>query len=204
MSLETALETGDTRALETTLAANPDLANTLIVQGDHAAHPIHSICDRVFGGRLDEGTGLAMVRALISAGAALDHVHAANSDGLVSSAISLSCPEIAQLLIDAGAPTTRTGLFDATPLYWAAIMGMPELVERLLSGADLRRPDREFGSTPLGWAIEGWAHPPKGSRGGQVECIRLLVQAGSTIEPQWLTSDRVKADPSVSAALGLT
>lgn len=203
MSLETALNTGNASALETELTANPNLANTLIVQGDHAAHPIHSICDRVFDGRLDEGTGLAMVRALIRAGAALDHLHAANSDGLVTSAISLSCPEIARILIDAGAPTARTGLFDATPLYWAAIMGMPELVKRLLPGADLERRDGEFGSTPLGWAIEGWAHPPKGSRGEQVECIRLLVQAGSTIEPQWLTSERVKADPSVSAELGL-
>ncbi|MCP2669665.1 hypothetical protein NHF40_01825 [Maricaulaceae bacterium EIL42A08] len=90
MSLENALNTGDASALEMALAANPSLADSLIVQGNHAAHPIHSICDRVFDGRLDEGTGLAMVRALISAGAALDHVHAANSDGLVTSAISLS------------------------------------------------------------------------------------------------------------------
>lgn len=204
MTLASILDAGDVNALTAALAADPALANAPVVEGDHAPHPIHALCDRVFDGRLSEGAALPMVQALIKAGADLDHVHAANGDGLVTSAISLSCPQIAQTLLDAGAQSGTLGLFAATPLHWAAIMGMPALVERLIAdGGDVVLRDVEFGSTSLGWAMEGWASPPKGSRGGQVACPARLVEAGAVVEPQWAGSERVRADAAMAAALGL-
>ena len=204
MDIDPILDAGDLDALNAALAADPALANAPVAEGDHAPHPIHALCDRVFDGRLGEGAALAMVQALIKAGADLDHVHAANGDGLVTSAISLSCPDIAGKLLDAGAPSGAPGLFAATPLHWAAIMGMPALVERLIAdGGDVGLRDAEFDSTPLGWAMEGWASPPKGSRGEQIACAALLVAAGAVVEPQWAGSERVRADAAMARALGL-
>lgn len=205
MTLAPILDDGDLDALAAALAAEPALANAPVVEGDHAPHPIHALCDRVFDRRMSEGPALPMVQALIKAGADLDHVHAANGEGLVTSAISLSCPEIADTLLDAGAPSAKTGLFGATALHWAAVMGMPDLTGRLIAaGGDVVLRDAEFDSTPLGWAMEGWASPPKGSRGEQIACAALLVAAGAVVEPQWARSERVRADAAMARALGLT
>lgn len=198
------LDAGDADGLRAALAADPDLCDRLVVEGDHAVHPIHAVCDRVFDGRLTEAQGYRLATILIKAGADLDHVHAANGDSLVTSAISLSAPDIAHALLDAGAPGDRRGLFGARPLHWASIMGMPDLVQRLLPGVDLGERDAEFDSTPLGWAVEGWASPPKGSKGGQVRCAASLKAAGAEVEPQWRESERIKTDPSMAAALGLS
>ena len=203
MDIEALLDQGDAVALQRAVSEDPSRIDAELGGGDHRPHPIHAVCDRVFDGRLSEAVGRSLVEVLVKAGAKLEHTHHRNGDGLVTSAISLSCPSIANFLIDAGAPTDRTGLFEVTPLFWAAIMGMPELVARLLDGAELTRRDREFDSTPLGWAIEGWAHPPKGSKGGQIDCAALLVAAGSIVEPQWVRSERIKADAGMKAALGL-
>lgn len=205
MTLAAIFDAGDRDALAAALCAEPGLANAPVAEGDHAPHPIHARCDRVFDGRLGEDAARAMAQALIEAGADLQHVHAANGDGLVTSAISLSCPQIAAALLDAGAPADRTGLFAATALHWASIMGMPALVDRLVAqGGDIALRDARFGATPLGWAMEGWASPPKGSRGGQVDCAARLVAAGAAVEPQWATSTRVRADADLAAALGLS
>lgn len=204
MTLTPILDAGDLSALIAALAADPALANVPVVEDGHAPHPIHSLCDRVFDGRLDEAAALPLAQALIEAGADLDHVHAANGDGLVTSAISLSCPQITNALLDAGAPSQGVGLFAATPLHWAAIMGLPGLVDRLLAlGGDTALRDAEFDCTALGWAVEGWASPPKGSHGGQIACAARLVAAGSVVEPQWRTSQRISDDAAMAQALGL-
>ncbi len=203
MTMADILNRADLQALEATIKADPACVDAPVCNGDHAPHPIHALCDRIFDGRLSEAAGLPLVSLLIASGANLTHVHAANGDGLLTSAISLSCPKIAQALLDAGAPSQSVGLFGATPLYWAAIMGMPDLVQQLKQGANLTRRDAEFDSTPLGWAVEGWAHPPSGSRGGQIECARLLVDAGSVVEPQWKASDGVQNDEDMAKALRL-
>lgn len=198
------LDEGDLSALVLALEAEPELANTAVAEGEHAPHPIHAVCDRVFDGRLEEDTALPLVDALIEAGAHLDHVHAANGDGLLASALSLSCPQIAKRLLEAGAPFDRTGLFGALPIHWAAIMGMADLVEDLLArGSDFLLREPKFDSTPLGWAIEGWASPPKGSKGQQIKCAARLVEAGAIVEPQWRSSERICKDEALSLALGL-
>ena len=80
------LDTQDPSGLSRLLAQQPHLTNAPVIEGDHAPHPIHAICDRVFDGRLSEGQGLAFANALISAGADLDAVHPGNGDTLLISA----------------------------------------------------------------------------------------------------------------------
>ena len=196
------LDTQDPSGLSRLLAQQPHLTNAPVIEGDHAPHPIHAICDRVFDGRLSEGQGLAFANALISAGADLDAVHPGNGDTLVISAISLSCPAIAHRLLDKGANPDPRGVFGATALHWAAIMGLPDLVKRLIDhGVYIFLRDTQYHGTPLGWAVQGRLDPPPGARGGQVACATLLVAAGLQPEAEWRTSEQIQSDAALRAAL---
>jgi hypothetical protein len=201
-----ALDNADLPALKACLVSDRALANAPVRQdAKHQVHPIHALFDRVFDGRLTEDQARPLFKALLEAGADIDHRNPRNGDSLLIGAISLSCPIMAGLLLDAGADATPKGLFQATALHWAALMGMPELTDRLIgNGGQLSLRDAQYASTPLGWAIEGWASPPRGNRdGGAIKCARLLVEAGSRIEPQWQSSERILNDADMRAALGL-
>lgn len=74
--------------------------------------------------------------------------------------------EVAAFLLERDADINCRGFFGAPGLHWAAINGHKEMVEFLIAhGADLQLRDEEFGSTPLGWALEG----------NQAEIVRLLA-----------------------------
>ena len=196
------LETQDAHALSHLLARQPHLTNAPVVEGDHAPHPIHAVCDRVFDGRLESAKGLDFANALISAGADLDAIHPGNGDTLLISAISLSCPAIAHRLLDKGANPDPRGVFGATALHWAAIMGMPDLVKRLIDhGVYIFLRDTQYQGTPLGWAVQGRLDPPPGARGGQVDCAALLVAAGLQPEAEWSASEQIQSDAALCSAL---
>jgi hypothetical protein len=183
------------------LAASPGLVETPSPGEEDTRHLVHAVCEQVFDGRLSDAEGFARAKALIGAGADLSHRDQSTLDSLVTTAIRLAAPSLAHALLDAGAPHDAPGRSGARPLHWAAIMGMPDLLERLLPGADLTERERDFGSTPLGWALEGWASPPRGSRGGHVVCAAALVEAGAVVEPPWRDSARVRQDSALRAAL---
>jgi ankyrin repeat protein len=64
--------------------------------------------------------------------------------------------EAIRLLLDAGAEVNHRPPFEhgATPLHWAVMGNRPESVRLLLEvGADPEARDRQFDSTPSGWAI---------------------------------------------------
>ncbi|MGX6646647.1 ankyrin repeat domain-containing protein [Maricaulaceae bacterium MS644] len=182
-------------------AASPYLAETSPLGEACTPHPIQAVCEQVFDARVSDAEGFARAKALIRAGADLFHRDPVTLDGLVTIAIRLSAPSLAHALLDAGAPHDVKGRSGARPLHWAAIMGMPDLLERFLPGADLAERDSKLGSTPLGWALEGWASPPKGSHGGQIVCASALVEAGAIVEAPWRESARVKQDCALRAAL---
>lgn len=182
-------------------ASSPCLVETPTPGEDHARHAVQAVCEQVFDGRLSDAEGFARAKALIGAGADLSHRDPDTGDGLVTTALRLAAPSVAHALLDAGAPHDGKGLFGARALHWAAIMGMPDLLERLLPGADLTERDREFGSTPLGWALEGWACPPRGSNSGHIVCAAALVEAGAVVETPWRDSARVRQDCALRAAL---
>jgi len=197
------LEAQDAAALTGLLRQQPRLTNAPVGEGDHAPHPIHAICDRVFDGRMDELQGLTLANVLISAGADLDATHPGNGDSLLISAISLSCPAIAHRLLDKGANPDPRGVLGATAIHWAAIMGLPDLVKRLIDhGVYIFLRDTQYHGTPLSWAVQGRIDPPPGARGGQVECAALLVEAGLQPEAEWRTREAILSDAALKYALG--
>ena len=106
-------------------------------------------------------------------------------------------------LLDAGAAVGIRGLFDETPLHWAANMGLHRLVRRMIeAGADVNAEDRKYQSSPLGWALHGWMETPAEERRGRHdEVVRQLVAAGAQVKGEWLESKEIQARPEVIAAL---
>src|SRR5262245_20083583 len=77
--------------------------------------------------------------------------------------------DVAIFLLEKGADINCRGFFGAPGLHWAAINGHKEMVEFLIErGADLSLRDEQFGSTPLGWALEAQ----------QAEIAKLLEHRG--------------------------
>ena len=197
MSLERILTDGEVEGLQEALAEQPSAANDPVGVTSDSRHPIHAICDYVFEGRLLEDVALPMVSALIAHGADVNHRHTKTNDSLLITACSLAAPQVAVALIDAGADIHTKG-FGATALHWSAMLGMPLSAASLLQArADCGLLDDEYQSTPLGWAMQGWKSPPKGSKGEQIKCAVLLVKAGSPVDPQWLHSEKIRYEPAL-------
>jgi hypothetical protein len=116
-------------------------------------------------------------------------------------AASLGAEEVGLRLLDAGARPEVRGLFGETALHWAALLGEDRLAKRLIEGADVNLKDEKYNSPPLGWAIHGWCEPSGGNHGRQIEVVALLVAAGAEIQPEWLESEKVRADPAMVSAL---
>jgi uncharacterized protein len=179
--LRDVLDAGDVDGLRELLAADPRLADAGIAAGPEGSDwpPIHHVCNLAFEGRLDRETARALARQLLAAGANPNGTLLQNGDCLLISAVSLCCPEIALDLMAAGADVRTTGLFGASALHWAAMLGFPTVVMALLeAGAEVNQEDMEYDSTPLGWAVEGWTAGTNGGTREQPACARLLVQAG--------------------------
>ncbi len=108
---------------------------------------------------------------------------------------------VIEFLIERGlGAATKRG---CTGLHWAALNAHAHIVKLLLErDAPLDVRDDNFGGTPLGWALHGWGDPPPESeRDRYQETVALLVAAGASVEPEWLTHEKVRADPSMAAAL---
>jgi ankyrin repeat protein len=92
----------------------------------------------------------------------------------------------------------------ATGLHWAALGARVETVKLLLEHkAPVDAEDETWSGSPLGWALHGWLNPsPEIVRDGYYEVVALLVAAGSMVRPEWLASEKVRADPRMLAALG--
>jgi ankyrin repeat protein len=94
-----------------------------------------------------------------------------------------------------------------TGLHWAAYGGHADIVQLLLKRkAPLDIKDKRFGGTPLRWALEGWCYPsPEAKRAHYHEVVRLLVGAGSRIDPaeelDGAQEKKLRADPLMRAAL---
>jgi SAM-dependent methyltransferase len=92
-----------------------------------------------------------------------------------------------------------------TGLHWAAGGAHVETVKMLLAhGAPVDAKDESWSATPLSWTLFGWRNrSPQGAAPERyVETVRLLVEAGATVEPDWLRSEDVRATPDMLRALG--
>lgn len=204
MDIKTAIRNGDAEALRRLLSEDSSRANALIRWGVNdrvLTHPLHYVSDMLFEGELQKGKELPLVRALIQAGADLNFQRNGQGDTPLIGAASLGAEDVGLTLLDAGAKPELRGLFGETALHWAALLGEDRLAERLIVGADLNFKDEKYKSPPLGWAIHGWCGPPAGNRGRQRQVVALLVAAGARVEPKWLESEDVRANPEMLAAL---
>jgi ankyrin repeat protein len=83
-------------------------------------------------------------------------------------------------LLDAGWPVDARGQHDATPLHWAAWHGSLAAVRLLLArGAPLDARDRDYGGTPLTWALRACVHGWHPERGDYAGVVRALLDAGA-------------------------
>src|SRR5713101_582434 len=207
MDVKAAIRNGDADALRRLLGEDPSRANGLIRWGNNdciLTHPLHYVSDMLFEGKLERGKELPLVEALIHAGADLDFQRNGKngkSDTPLIGAASLGAGDVGLMLLDAGARPERRGLFGETALHWAALLGEVRLAGRLIEGADLNLKDDKYKSPPLGWAIHGWSDSPAGNHGRQREVVVLLVSGGARVEPEWLESQKVRANPAMLAAL---
>lgn len=139
MSVKTAIENWDAKALRQLLANDPSLANTLIRWGKNECfltHPLHFISDMLFEGSLQRGMELPLVKALIQAKVDLKFQRD-RGDGRKSDLplIGAASP-VGLKLLDAGADPNLRGLFGETALHWAALLGEDRFVGRLIGVAD--------------------------------------------------------------------
>ena len=204
MDVKTAIRDGDAEALRRLLAEDPSRANALVQWGTNRCiltHPLHYVSDMLFEGTLQKGKELPIVDALIGAGAEIDFRKEGKGETALIGAASLGAEDVGLRLLDAGARPELRGMFGEMALHWAALLGEDRLAARLIEGlterSDLNLKDQEHHSPPLGWAIYGWSNPPGGNRGRQQEVVGLLVAAGAKVEPEWLASEQVRANPSM-------
>jgi len=90
-----------------------------------------------------------------------------------------------------------------TGLHQAALGGQVEVVRLLLAhSAPVEVCDSAWRSTPLGWALHGWTHPPTDVPGSRyLEVVTQLVAAGAIVEPAWLAGEKVWGDAAMRVAL---
>ena len=206
MDVKTAIESGDVSALRLLLREDPVRANELIHWGDNCriqTHPLHYVSDMLFNGTLKSGLELPLIDALIESGADVNFQKPRGETALIGAA-SLGAEDAGLRLLERGAKPGTRGIFGETALHWAAIMGTDRLVTRLIEkGAPVDEKDAKYNSTPLGWALFGWRNPPADAKPTHHhEVVEILVGAGARVEPEWLTDEKVCADPRMFAALG--
>ena len=178
------IDTVDYDGIRKLLARNPSLANEgigLDPDGGRKAHPLHRICDGVFVNTYTDEQAVEMAKIFLSFGANID------GNGLIEkqdtplvAAASLHADQVAILYIDRGANIHHGGCHGGTPLHWAAWCGRDKVVRRLLSeNPNINKRCIDFKSTPLFWGVHGFKNGGKENRHHQIECVRLLIEAGA-------------------------
>ncbi|MBO9631469.1 MAG: ankyrin repeat domain-containing protein [Chitinophagaceae bacterium] len=174
----------DYEAIRKALATDPTLANEEIAFDDDnttKAHPLHRISDGVFAHTFTDREGVELARIFLEYGANVNgNKLTEGQDSPLTAAASLHAEELAIFLIDNGADIHHKGFFGGTALHWAAWVGRDKLVERLISEkAAIDQICITHKGTPLLWAVHGYKYGGAENRHHQVDCVRLLLDAGA-------------------------
>ncbi len=83
-------------------------------------------------------------------------------------------------MLERGFPVTAKSQHEAMPIHWAAFHGNPEMMRLVLDyDPPLDATDRDFGGSPMGWALHGiHGHWPGTSTCRHAESIRILLDVG--------------------------
>ena len=111
--------------------------------------------------------------------------------------------DIIRFILDQGFDVDTRHLKDGdTALHVAAYNANPELVELLLDrGAQVNLVDGVYGTPPLVWALHAWLVEGKGAPENHKRTLRLLMQHGATVKPDWIDDDRLREDAALWALL---
>ena len=174
----------DLAGLRKALAENPELANQGIPYDEQnltKAHPLHRICDGVFSGVYSDSEAVEIAKIFLEFGANVDGFPSRpGQDSPLVAAASLNADQVALLYIDRGADISHAGTHGGTALHWAAWCGRDILVAKLIQKhADINKKCEDFKSTPLLWAINGYKFNGGKNIHQQIQCVRLLLQAGA-------------------------
>jgi ankyrin repeat protein len=122
-----------------------------------------------------------MAQVFVNHGADVNGVQLVeNRDSPLTAACSLRADLTGIYYISKGASIDHPGCHGGTALHWAAWCGRDQLVKKLIdAGAPLEKRCKDFVSTPLFWAIHGYKFGGTKGRYHQVECAKLLIDAGA-------------------------
>ena len=178
------IENIDYEGIRNQLFKNPNLANEGIPCDEintTKAHPLHRICDGVFTGKYTDEEAVEMAKIFLEFGADVNGFELVeNHDTPLVAAASLHADQVAILYIENGAIIHHAGCHGGTALHWASWCGRDKLVERLIrEKAEINKKCIDFKGTPLLWAIHGYKFGGEKNRHNQIECARILLQAGA-------------------------
>jgi len=184
MSLKRQIDKGYAAKIQEAIKKDNSLVNQVIKWGPllrNKSHPIHYLCDRVFAEKLDDKTAGEIATLLIDHGADVNgYGFEELKDTPLVAAASLHADEVALVLIDAGADIHHAGCFGGTALHWAAWCGRDKVVKRLLQeDIDLDRRCISHKSTAFFWAAHGRANGGEKNQRNQIDCARMLKEAGA-------------------------
>jgi uncharacterized protein len=173
----------DYDGLKSLLLKNPQLLNEGIPYDEAnlaKAHPLHRICDGVFENRYTDDEAVEMAKIFLEFGADVNGGELKEKkDTPLIAAASLGADKVGLLYIERGADIHHAGCHGGTALHWAAWCGRDILVKRLIEAdAAIDKLCIDFKSTPLFWAIHGYKFCEVQNRHHQVECARMLLDAG--------------------------
>jgi ankyrin repeat protein len=174
----------DYEGIRNLLSKNPDMANEGIAfdeMNTTKAHPLHRICDGVFSKKYSDEEAIQLAKIFLEFGANIDgYPLVEKHDTPLIAAASLRSDKVALLYIENGANVHHPGCSGGTALHWAAWCGRDIVVKRLIrENADVNKKCIDYRSTPLFWAVHGYLFGGKDNRHNQIECVKLLLQAGS-------------------------
>jgi len=174
----------DQIGLRNLLAEQPHLANEGIPYDEKnptKAHPLHRVCDAVCEKKYTDDDAVALANIFLEFGADVNGgVFIEKKDTPLIAASSLTADNVALLYIDRGANIHHPGCHGGTALHWAAWCGRDVVTRRLIEEhADINKLCIDFRSTPLFWAIHGYKFGEGQNRHHQIECARMLLEAGA-------------------------
>ncbi|WP_158826922.1 ankyrin repeat domain-containing protein [Mucilaginibacter lacusdianchii] len=179
------ISTANDQEIRDTLFRNPGLTNEGIsLCGNSDAkkgHPLHRVCDAVFAGNITDERAIEIAKILLEFGANIDGNKASgdNNTPLIAAA-SLHAEQLGIFYIEQGADVFYADNEGATALHWAAFCGRDKLVGKLIANdADINLQDRNFQSTPIGWALHTLSSEDTDNLHNQLACMKLLLKAGA-------------------------
>lgn len=182
-ALKPLIDNRDYDRLRSMLSKSPELANEGIPYDESnpaKAHPLHRICDGVSDKRYSDDEAVELAKILLEFGADINGGELVEKkDTPLIAASSLYADKVGLLYIDRGAHIFHAGCHGGTAIHWAAWCGRDVLVKRLIAvGAEINKLCVDFKSTPLFWAIHGYKFGGDQNRHHQIECARMILEAG--------------------------